>query len=264
MSTTHQDEPSSPFGLSLVAFYGPKPKQLVDYLLWCLELLDTAVSAGFKPYELDQIHATMVGLEGRYIDGQPVNENFLRLGSTRPMNLPGAIEFLREASEIPFQCRLGGFRSGEEYGFQSFGRHPFERSFEIQKSGAVVVIGWPFAHGTVSRELVALRRGLESYNILHKYHMTESVEDNDCYFVLGHLDVESADPAELAAVTGAIRAKIAEAEPTLLTVDRDCLAFVRYADRSLPTSSSLRMPLRRDGSLLDPSTPLVESTAKAR
>jgi hypothetical protein len=55
MSTTHRDEASSPLGLSLVAFYGPKPKQLVDYLLWCLAPLDAEAPAGFKPCEIDRI-----------------------------------------------------------------------------------------------------------------------------------------------------------------------------------------------------------------
>jgi len=263
MSKNDQDDPGSSFGLSLVAFYGTKPRRLVDYLLWCLELLDNKISVGFKPYEIDQIHATIVGLEGRYIAGQPANENFLRLGLIRPMDLPGAIKWLHGASEIPFQCRLGGFRPGGEYGFQSFGRHPFERSFEIQDSGAVVIVGWPFVNETVSRALFALRRGLQSYNILHKYHIAESVEDNDCYFVLGHLDLESSNPADYASALGAIRRKIATAKPTLVTMDRDCLSFVRYTDRSLPTSSSDRIPLKEGGSLLDPSTPLVGDTANS-
>ncbi len=264
MSTNHQDDPNSSFGLSLVAFYGTKPRQLVDYLLWCLELLDTEVSVGFKPYEIDQIHATIIGLEGRYIAGRPTNENFLQLGAIRPMDLPGAIKFLHGAPEIPFQCRLGGFSPDEEYGFQSFGRHPFERSFEIQESGAVVIVGWPFVDGVVSRALFALRRDLTSHNILHKYHMSGTIEDNDCYFVLGHLDLESSDPTDYASALGAIRRKIATSQPTFLTIDRDCLSFVRYTDRSLPTSSSHRIPLQEGGSLLDPSTPLVGNTANAR
>jgi hypothetical protein len=264
MSVNQQDYPRDSFGLSLVAFYGTKPSQLVDYLLWCQELLCAEVSVGFKPYEIDQIHATIVGIEGRYVAGQPANENFLQLGLIRPMNLPGAIKFLHHASEIPFQCRLGGFRRGQEYGFRSFGRHPFERSFEIQDSGTVLVLGWPFVGETVSKALFTLRQRLKSFNILHKYHMTQTEEDNDCYFVLGKVDIDSVNPSGYESASRTIRGKIAASKPTLLTIDRDCLSFVCYTDRRLPTSSSVRIPLQQSGSLLDPYSPLVGTASTLR
>jgi hypothetical protein len=233
--------------LTLTAFYGEKPQQLAAFVASIQALVSALVPKGFMPYELPQVHATIVGLEGRRIGGQLLNENFRRLGEARSMDIGGLLGFLRSTTRLPFEARIGGFSREEAYGFDSFGRHPFERSFEIQATNSVVAMGWPLDGSEFTNALDELRREFVRFNVLHKYHASEASVDNDLFFVLGTIDTEAAGPLDRIAISDSIRSEMAAMKPLVVTVDTQSLSLVRYEDPRLPLSSSLRVPLEPDG-----------------
>jgi len=49
---------------TIVAYYGRKPPQFLDFLVRVQARIGSALGAAFEPYEPQQIHATIVGLEG--------------------------------------------------------------------------------------------------------------------------------------------------------------------------------------------------------
>lgn len=229
--------------LTLVAFYGRKPKPLADFIRWCQSLLAAMVPTGFSPYGVNQVHATIVGLEGVRRGKQVLNANYLRAGQARPMDLISAFDFLRRTTKLPFRVRFGGFHPGERYPFQSLGQHPYQRSFEVQSSNAAVIIGWPETHCQFPNALDELRRELNHYNILHKYHAADKGIDNDLFLVLGRLDEMSAGHVNRESINSSIRSRISKREPLFVDLSLNYLSVVQYDDPELPptrsTSSSL-------------------------
>lgn len=159
--------------LTLTALYGEKLRQLAELIAFCQELVSAHVPNGFEPYEPAQIHATIIGFEGRWIDGHLCNDNLLQRGESRRMDIANALRFLQATRMPPFRARIGGYHADDDFGFKSFGRHPYERSFEIQTTNAVVAMGWPVAGSSFTNALDDLRRELLQFNVLHKYHTTD-------------------------------------------------------------------------------------------
>ena len=113
-------------GLTVVAFYGPKPDAL-GALIGSVQQAFAEALAAFRPRPVDDVHATVIGLE----------------------DAPGCADdvaaFLAaELRRAPLELRFGGF-SGEET-FRSRGRPLRERSALLDGERAVV-IGWPVEHG---------------------------------------------------------------------------------------------------------------------
>lgn len=248
---TSQNTVAPDVKLTLVAFYGHKPKSLADFIRWCQSLLAAHIPTGFNPYSVNQVHATIVALEGVRRGKQILNANFLRLGQARPMDLVGALESVRRAAQLPCRIRIGGFDPGERYPFQSFGQHPYRRSFELQSSNAAVVIGWPEIQGRFPNVLDNLRRELNRYNVLHKYHATEQAIDNDLFFVLGRLENQPTGYVDREEINSTIRSRIAEREPLFINLSTNHLSVVCYVDAELPPARSVRMSLVRDQASID-------------
>jgi hypothetical protein len=243
ISSQQDNGQGSHTGLTLTAFYGEKPKPFEEFLVWCQDLVGAQAGDGFIPYEIEQVHATIVGLESRWLRGRQVNENLFRLGQVRPMDLPGMAHFLESTARLPMQVRIGGFHREKSYDFESFGKHPYERTFEIQQNDTVVAMGWPFEGSSITNALYELRRELLQFNVLHKYHMTAGCEDNDLFFVIGRMDSRMPPHWDRVRVSDHIRSQVAGMKPMLFDVERANLSFVRYHDRRLPLSSSIRLRL---------------------
>jgi len=64
---------------TIVAYYGQKPPQLLDFLGRVQARIGNALGRAFEPYDPRQIHATIVGLEGVLRHDQLLNQNFLTL-----------------------------------------------------------------------------------------------------------------------------------------------------------------------------------------
>lgn len=170
--------------LTLVAFYGKKPKPLISLINSCLySLHKSPIARYFIPYTLYQIHATIIGLEFFYYSGRFVNNNYYnqhqKKTSIKSDNFPKLID-----ETFPVTIRIGGFNE-TYYGFTSFEKTPYERTFHINRTTSkVILIGWPFQQENPQVKILSeLRSNFENEcNIAHKYH-----NDKDLFFVLGKL-----------------------------------------------------------------------------
>ena len=202
--------------ISAVAFYGPKTGRLRELLTGVQALIAEHVGGDFRPYTLDQVHATLIALNGVRAGGTIVNEYLLEhAGERREMDLPRVMDILARRFATPLRVRIGGFRPGQAIPFTSRGQHVAERSFSVQGE-AFVLVGWP-AESLVGagRPLDDLRREMNAAGVLHRYHARPGDVDNDLHLVVGHQD--GAPAAALARATAAVRDKLA-ADPADLAI----------------------------------------------
>jgi hypothetical protein len=240
--------------LGIVAFYGKKPPALAHLLEACQQQVTRALGAGFQPYDLTQMHATILGLE-QIEDGNGVNRNFVQVrNERRTMDVAGLLEFLRTTNILPFTVQIGGF-ADRPYTFTSRGRTPFARSFTIQ-GDRTVLMGWPAnpaAKGNAAYppSLSNLRRVGEQFHILHKYHAKSDDADNDFYLRLGLVDANGTSAGAIASASFDLRNFLSIVQPIHLTIGLDELSLVAYVDERLPSTSTRAWPL--DDPTLTPS-----------
>ena len=202
--------------ISAVAFYGPKTGRLRELLTGVQALIAEHVGGDFRPYTLDQVHATLIALNGVRAGGTIVNEYLLEhAGERREMDLTRVMDILARRFATPLRVRIGGFRPGQAVPFTSRGQHLSERAFSVQGE-AFVLVGWP-AESLVGagRPLDDLRREMNAAGVLHRYHARPGDVDNDLHLVVGHQD--GAPAAALARATAAVRDKLA-ADPADLAI----------------------------------------------
>jgi hypothetical protein len=202
--------------ISAVAFYGPKTGRLRELLTGVQALIAEHVGGDFRPYTLDQVHATLIALNGVRAGGTIVNEYLLEhAGERREMDLPRVMDILARRFATPLRVRIGGFRPGQAVPFTSRGQHLAERSFSVQGE-AFVLVGWPAdSLAGAARPVDELRREMNAAGVLHRYHARPADVDNDLHLVVGHHD--GAPAAALARATAAVRDKLA-ADPADLTI----------------------------------------------
>src|SRR5437867_2311360 len=124
--------------VTLVSHYGPKSGKVLELVRVCQETLSRNLGAAFRSYEVEQVHGTIIGLEGKRIGNTVKNQNSERLALPNCAVDPnGLLHFLRTGLSSSLQIRVGGFRQDVNWGFASQGRHPYLRSFSIQKEIAV-------------------------------------------------------------------------------------------------------------------------------
>jgi len=222
--------------LTLVSHYGAKPPAAAKVIGDLQKLLIESLGTGFCPYRTEQVHGTIAGLEGVRVGDGICNENFRRhRHEARPMIFERLLMFLRSlAANLTIQ--IGGFDAEHDYRFTSQGRHPSVRSFSIQGETAVAM-GWPFENGGFPARLDQLRRELQRFGILHKWHQREENVDNDFFFVLGHV-ARSITSEQRATAEQRVRDYMAGMPPLLLPITRETLSFVAYIDTQLPPESS--------------------------
>ena len=100
------------------------------------------------------------------------------------MNFAPLVEIVKK--HLPMKIRFGGF--GKTFRrFDSFGKNPYERSFQVQwQTNKLTLIGWPHKDGDFTSKplLDALRMDMGTHcNIRHKYQ-----GDNDLFMVLGEIN----------------------------------------------------------------------------
>jgi len=195
--------------VSAVAWYGPKSGRLREVLAGVQALIAEHVGDDFRPYAPEQVHATLVALNGVRAGGAVVNEYFLtHAGTRREMDLPRVMDILARRFATPMRVRIGGFRPDQPAPFTSRGRHLSERTFSAQ-GRAFVLMGWPAdSLAAAGREpLDRLRREMNAAGVLHRYHARPADVDNDLYLVVGHHD--GAPPGALARAVAAVRDELA-------------------------------------------------------
>lgn len=227
--------------LTLVAFHGSKPDPLLQLVAALQTALYSELGPAFSPYAMEQVHATILGLEGWRVGVEAFNDHVLEIsGRSAAMDLRGLLQFIVDAP--PFQIRIGGFNAVSSYPFTSRGMHPYTRSFVLNGSSAVL-IGWPVAGDAYPMTLDALRREGKRYNVLHKYYQKEGDIDNDLFLVLGRVDRSLVSDEKAEFVQGRLRKLLAGQKPLDLPVRADDFSVVAYTDPQLPIASSMRYSL---------------------
>ena len=202
--------------VSAVAFYGPKAGRLRELVSGVQDLIASHVGRDFLPYTHEQVHATLIALNGVRDGGTLVNEYMLELaGRRREMDLPRVMDILARRFAAPLPVRIGGFRPDQAPPFTSRGQHPAQRSFSVQDR-AFVMVGWPAASiAGGGQPLDELRREMNAAGLLHRYHARPGDVDNDLHMVVGHH--AGAPAAALGRATAAVRDMLA-AEPADLAI----------------------------------------------
>jgi hypothetical protein len=212
--------------ISAVAFYGPKTGRLRDFLTGVQALIAEHVGDSFRPYSLDQVHATLIALDGVRDPrtGAIVNEFFLaHMGVRREMDLPRVMDILARRFASPLRVRIGGFRPQQDIPFTSRGQHLAERTFSVQDK-AFVLVGWPAdSLAGAGRSLDELRREMNAAGVLHRYHVRAADVDNDLHLVVGHH--AGAPAGALARAEAAVRNTLA-GDPVDLAIGMDDVKIV--------------------------------------
>ena len=225
--------------LTLVAYYENKSREFGNLVIELQRRLASLLGACFTPYELQQVHSTIIGLEGRRDGNRILNTNYLKLQNERRyMDLESLKKAVDQALEVlPLQIRFGGFGRFDHYPFASRREHPFVRSFSIH-NGIAVAIGWPTDGNEFPPALDRLRRKFNEANVLHKYHGPKADFDNDFFFVLGHVEPEGDEAPSLKVAECEMRAYLESREPIRCELRREHLSLVSYRNPALPTKSS--------------------------
>lgn len=207
--------------ITMIAFRGDKDRygdltRVIDATREKIRetITDLSIPDGFFiPYTSEQIHATIIGMEVIKISGELYNANFLnndgRLRKIEPRRLLALMDAIRKAKgqNTFLTIRFGGFRKayckcegfdllawncptgGSE--FHGFNRSAYEGSFYAFSGGPVVLTGWPVKNAkeksTFNRELFGLRRAVDEFGFLDKYHLQEKPhwKDDDFFIRLG-------------------------------------------------------------------------------
>src|SRR5512133_2676705 len=131
--------------ITAVALYGTKTGHFKILLETVQAILSERLRDRFRPYALDQIHGTVIRLDG-VADAQAgfvVNLRYLEVtGVPRAMDHARALEILAAHLTPPLSIRIGGYGPGTAATFSSRGQHPHERMFSVQ-GDAFVLVGWP-------------------------------------------------------------------------------------------------------------------------
>ena len=227
---------------SLVAYYGAKPPGLAQLIVDCQRAIHAHLGNAFLPYAVDQVHATICGLE-RVAGTESDNYNFAHLrGERRRMDLTGLVAYLRSTDKLPLPIQFGGFASDAQP-FTSRGQSPHQRSFGLP-GDKVVLMGWPLSQtGDYPPTLDQLRRELQRFNLLHAYHAQTADVDNDFYLRLGLLAVDQLDTSTREQCAAAVRHLLATRPPTMLVLTLADLRMTAYTDERLPSESTQTWPL---------------------
>ena len=129
--------------LSLVAHYGEKPPEIETLITEAQEILQSELPLAFRKYDIRQVHATLISLEGHRTGNVIVNANYSRFcHERRIIDFNKAFELLKNPDFLPFKVIIGGYKEHGDYPFTSRGAHPYKRSFSIQDD-ITVAMGWP-------------------------------------------------------------------------------------------------------------------------
>lgn len=224
--------------LSLVAFYGNKDGPLAGLLEHCRSAVaESPLGESFDAYDAAQIHATIVGME--CLPGKPpINRNVWdKRGVEVRMNFSPLREVVGQ--RLPVSIRFGGFEP-DDRPFESQGRRPYERSFQIHPTGGrVTLMGWPHEQGDYGpRRLEELREDLSHRcNLEHKYD-----GDNDLYLVLGFVNPATVTAGAESAVESEVRDYLRH-HPLDVSLGLSDVSIACYVDETLDRSTTIARAL---------------------
>ena len=234
--------------LSLVAFYGHKPVELINLIQKLQEHLANhpLVQDQFIPYQIEQVHGTIIGCEGFPTESGIISKWFHELRQeTRYIDLPGLINHLQHQVNLPLSIRFAGFEPNTNYNFLSRDQHPYFRSWQLQLAAEQtipVLIGWSWSNNGVSLAIDNLRRDLQQFNLLHKYHKTDQAIDNDFYLRLGTID-RLLTPSEIEEIATDMGDLLANLPALYIPINLENLVLVEYQDLSLTPATTRIIPI---------------------
>jgi hypothetical protein len=237
--------------ISAVALYGPKSGLVRELLAGVQAMIAGHIGDRFRPYSLDQIHATLIALNAvpDPRTGTIVNEYFLtHQDRAVEMDLPRVMDILTTRFTAPLPVRIGGHQRHRPIPFTSRGQHLFDRTFSVQDN-AFVLVGWPVVSLTATagagagagaggagqaRPVDELRRELNGAGLLHRYHVHDTDIDNDLHLVVGHQAGAGAGAGARAVerAVEAVRSKLA-AEPVDFAIGLDDVKIVAADSHTL-------------------------------
>ena len=232
--------------VSLVAFYGDKPIELVNSIARLQEYLTNhqLLQGKFVPYQLEQVHGTIIGCEGLRTDSGIVNQWFKqKRESINYLDFSGLINHLQQQVNLPLTIRIGGYDRQTDYNFLSRDRSLFERSFQLQPAedkAIPVLIGWSWQDNSVTLAIDKLRRSFQSFGLLHKYHAAPDAVDNDFYLRLGTIDIKLSTK-EINLIATDLR-NLLTTSSILIPIDINNLAFAQYRDLQLTPATTKIIP----------------------
>ena len=233
---------SNNLNLSLVAFYGQKDLLLQRLISDLQQQLQNYLADYFVPYEIEQVHATIIGCEGIKTQSGIINKWFYKLrNEVRYIDYTGLVNYFCSSKALPLQIYFGGYKSTKDYQYISKNQHPCDRSFQLQKSVdnsfIPILIGWSQKAQIISTDIEQIRRELQQFNCLHKYHKTLQDTDNDLYLRIG--TVAANCPLDLIlAAQQEIISYLQDTSPIIISLKLDNLAIVQYQKLSLPISTT--------------------------
>ncbi len=172
---------------SLVSCYGDKPQALTTIIEKVQSLVIHSLKDAFQPYQPEQVHATIIGMETVNVDNKLYSkwciENQIRVDPVDWKKLTGFL--IKEIPPVIIQ--MGGYKSDVDYGFESRCSSPYMRSFSIH-ANRVVINGWPVTESPEgyqsSQVLYHWRKQFQQYHLCHKWN-ADGYQDNDFFMVLG-------------------------------------------------------------------------------
>lgn len=247
--------------VTLVSLYGQKPKPLADLIRNCMSMIQaTKLRRIFSPYQLNQIHGTVMGMEKLIGYADHFNANLW--ASTSPakkevMNFAPLVHTVQR--HLPIMVQFGNFRPTFA-DFLSSKERPYVRSFQVQwMTNKFTLIGWPHKNGdfTSTRLLDTLRAEIKSAcNIQHKY-----AEDNDLFIVLGEISglnlLTDSELAEMKAAGLELETQVRdylETQKVEIEIGAEQVFVAQYEKETLPLESTNAYCLadsRSTGSLID-------------
>jgi hypothetical protein len=238
--------------VTLISLYGDKNEDFSAAIKKWQQVVAEGVGSAFTPYDVRQIHATIIGLER--VRAPAYNANF----STHrkrdvAMNFDGLLAYVRGCGHVPFEVQLGGFAQ-RDYPFTSRENTPYERSLSVQ-GDKVVVIGWPVRGEPFSKHpatpadaireartypltLDIIRHAMQGFGVLHGYHRTLTDIDNDLFFRIGLIDLKATTPAMTGDLEIRARRLLSTQRALVLEIRLEDIYIAAYDDDRLPVGST--------------------------
>lgn len=224
--------------VSLIAFYGNKPQQLTTLIQNLQNYLSNhqLIQDRFIPYQLTQVHGTIIGCEGLATESGVINKWFRDYRQqTRYIDFSGFLDYLQHQVDLPLTIRFGGYHRHGNYHFLSRQQSLYLRSFQLQTAASQtlpVLIGWSWCDHQVKLSIDNLRRNFQQFNLLHKYHRDPKASDNDFYLRLGTIEGEL-DGETIETIADEVRCLLENQPPSYISLQPENLTFAQYQDLSL-------------------------------
>jgi hypothetical protein len=223
---------------TLVSHYGEKSSELSDLIRESQDILARCLGSSFYPYQLHQVHGTVIGLEGHRTETKIRNLNSAEAGVGSEVDPSALLSFLRGPEFPSIRVRIGGYRYHQHYPFTSREMHPYLRSFSI-RGDIAVAMGWPVGGSNFPNSLDGLRWQFDSrLGVRHKWHRKPDDTDNDFFLALGRLDRRLLSATRIQHVSEQVRLFLAGLDGIIVPIGINTLKIAAYLEPQLPLETS--------------------------